>query len=262
MTQGATLRNMGLVAASIKGWNDVGGLVGYQLNGSIQQRLCHRAGQWQLELSAGWLGYQWNGSISNAYATGQVSGSGQLSAGGRLPIRAAASATPMPPGRSAARRQRCRRAGRLPNRQRRYSGTITLQLLEYGDRRASHPGRRFWPSDRRDRQNHRAAEATGNLYRLEHRRCRRHRHGLAHLRRPHWAAAAQLFKADHRDGSIPAASPAKPMTAQPPVAVSAATPRTRPGAALSGTLRYTTNSKNAGQLQNGRWLAEIYRPVL
>ena len=79
MTERATLRNMGLVAANIKGLNDVGGLVGYQLNGSIHN--AYATGQVNGSGSLGGLvGYQWNGRIYNSYATGQVSGS--LAVGG------------------------------------------------------------------------------------------------------------------------------------------------------------------------------------
>ncbi len=114
-------------------------------SGQHQQRLCHRAAGAAATMSAGWSAYQYNGSISNAYATGPVSGSDDVGGwsastdgsinnayatgrsrarrtcrrAGRLPTTAA-SATPTPPGWLAARRL-CRRAGRLPNS----SGTIS-----------------------------------------------------------------------------------------------------------------------------------------
>mgnify|MGYP001344864375 CR=1 FL=1 len=75
VTQGVTLRNIGLVAADIKGGSNVGALAGYQEGGSIHN--AYATGQVSGSNSVGGLvGYQWSGStISNAYATGQVSGS-------------------------------------------------------------------------------------------------------------------------------------------------------------------------------------------
>ena len=73
LTQGATLRNIGLVAADIKGGSNVGALAGYQEGGSIHN--AYATGQVSgSDHVGGLVGYQY-GSIHNAYATGSVSGS-------------------------------------------------------------------------------------------------------------------------------------------------------------------------------------------
>src|SRR5690606_40475278 len=72
-TYDATLANVGLEGGSVSGSNFVGGLVGWQDGGSIEQSYATGAVEGTLDVG-GLVGYQL-GSITQSYATGAVEGS-------------------------------------------------------------------------------------------------------------------------------------------------------------------------------------------
>jgi len=74
---GATLRNIGLVGGSVKGFWGVGGLVGVQAGGSISNAYTTGSVEGTQHVG-GLVGYQASGTISNAYTTGSVEGTNRI----------------------------------------------------------------------------------------------------------------------------------------------------------------------------------------
>ena len=73
-TNGASIYNIGLLGGAVTGQSNVGGLVGYNSNSSINNAYATGAVTGQVNVG-GLVGGNENSSISNAYATGEVTGS-------------------------------------------------------------------------------------------------------------------------------------------------------------------------------------------